>query len=519
MAETLNINWNLPVWQRIEFSQIPEYGRQAWNHPFATRIRIGAQPAVAAWWANVSPARMGEKSAAWWIGYGVGVAESALIVLNPVSVTLPGGVAVTGSMAKGLVNGGANQVWQVVGHYLPDGAKPVGEEVLKGVAAGALHASLVFGVGGLVAEGARSAIVGLGQIRLPEFNMPRIEAPDLRQVPGAVGETFNRIGTGIHTAFGRPVMPWDRGWHIPGTTPPELVYTPPGAYPGDLSESYGGGATPVEQPQPVPRTGPEPVQPRPVEPGRAPIPGAEPGPAVPQGPNLAEKAEVFENNQSVQTAVAAEVGRILAGVPENSPLYPQIQYILETRGNESMENAIEYVLAQHPDFDPNNPEHIKFVGDAARATFAQDYEAQGLDEVIKTLVPTADAGPQNAVEQIQQLVEANINNPEVFTDHIVQNGETAGHILQEMGIPPSWDGKDLYGFAALWFSNPEAFKDIATGMGLSPEELLKLVQQAQGGDLSAARKVYKGMSFIGEGRVLKLPAQQVVEQLKRLATV
>lgn len=279
-------------------------------------------------------------------------------------------------------------------------------------------------------------------------------------------------------------------------------------------------AQPTAVSKPFPTPEPAAPIPEPQQPPTSGVPGVPEPIPTPQAPNLAEKLLSVEHNQKIETEVAKEVGRILAGVPESSPLHPQIQHILETQGHQSMMNALKQYIADHPNFDINNPADLQAAGDAAKATFIQDYNKKHLEDVINTLVHPAEAttavvDTHQAAQEVTQFVSDNQTNHELFTDHVVARGETAGHLLQEMGVAPTWDGQDLHGFAALWFSNPEAFKDIASGMGLTPEELLKLMQQAQDGDMAAVQKVYKSMSLIKAGTHLKLPTHLLVDEMKR----
>jgi len=323
-----------------------------------------------------------------------------------------------------------------------------------------------------------------------------------------VGEQFNKLGTNIHD-------------HLPGATPPETATTIPTGLPTEVAAQPTAIPKPSIEPTAVPKPGvptPEPQTPPPGIP-RPP----EPVP-VPLTPDIAAKVDLFEKNQALNKAVASRVGFHLAAVPETSPLYSQTQHILEEQAYDSKLHALRQVLIDHPDLDVSKVSDLKFASDAVKATFDQDYAKYNLESVVQNFahpvggsiieVGVPPVSTHEVAQTVNNFVELNHGNHELFVDHVVARGETAGRLLQEMGVTPTWDGQDLQGFVTLAVSNPDTFKDIASGLGMSTEDFLKLLQEAQR-DPAAAQKIYHAMSLIKTGVHIKLPTRLVMEEINR----
>ncbi len=115
--------------------------------------------------------------------------------------------------------------------------------------------------------------------------------------------------------------------------------------------------------------------------------------------------------------------------------------------------------------------------------------------------------------KIAKFMADNKDNQDIFTQHTVASGETAGHMLVQMDAPVSWDGMDWQGFAILHELNPDAFTDLQTHSGLSDEQFDELITKIKAGDRAAYRELINKMGGVKAGAKLTMLSKKGMSQL------
>lgn len=482
-------------WQGIE-QRATEAAKNAWSHPFATKVREGVTQATTAWWQNVNPQNIRTKDTAWRIGLAVGLVESAAFTfLAPI----PGS-----GIVKGAVNTAVTQGAFFGARALHINAEERIKSIAKGVSAGGLYFSLPSGI-------ARELIGTVAESLIQAPSLPVL--PDVTKAPGAVKDAAVGFFGG---AWDRLSGTWNSAKDI------EARF---------YNEALRRVGLRAEEPilaQPEPQ--PEVVPSRP--PAAAPsvsatIPEAPVGASV--VPDMASKINSFK--EAVQNDLAAQVGeklpvdkhlidsvleiqgqtKTLVSEPALVAARQTIQQALENQVNQTADSVIQEVLAAHPGdvIDSGIVDEAKrlisekFSGWVAEAQNQADLAGVAqmtLNEHLSqqaTILPAAGA-------KIAQFLTENQASSEIFTEHIVKPGETAGHLLLRMGADVRWDGTDWPAFAALNMMNPDSFADLRTAMGLSPIEFAELIKKFQNGDQQAYQTLIKHMGLIKAGRKLTL---------------
>lgn len=447
---------NTPEWQRVIQDTL--------NHPMASRVRQGVVTASVSWWENVDPRTIGQKDLAWKIGMGVGVAESIAVVLAP-----PGS-----GMIRGLINMVAMQGWNLIADFFPPSWDPRIKSFFKGLSAGALYASLPTA---LAKELFMGGVAGLFENHQIPVNPP---------VEGVAKATV--VATPDHAATPLP------------TVKPSVPEVPKSA----------------------------PFVPKVETPASSSVPTA---PGI-DNSLINSKVASIESNIGFKEALAAGVGEklvvedtVIADVLKSqgksiSDLTPQgletlrkaIQQQMEHQANLSADAALKAMIQANPNLDVNNPATIESAKRGTKMLFDQWFDQPDSQNVLSEVAKKSLAGqqliPSVPVEDLSaklaKFVAESHNDHSLITEHIVERGETAGHLVMSMDAPLTWDGTDWQGFALLYALNPEAFADLRSLMGLSPQEFSVLLQKIQAGDMESYRKLVQYMGKVNAGQKVTL---------------
>lgn len=197
-----------------------------------------------------------------------------------------------------------------------------------------------------------------------------------------------------------------------------------------------------------------------------------------------------------------------------------IQHRMEARVNEIYDAAVRKVVA----VNPNVP--VGSLGNEIARQAQQDYDrwllSTDTQNQLTTLAHQTLKGvtSQAASEQVisagsfgSKVSEFLVQNPEATVEHVVKSGETAGNLLEQMGIGPTWDGMDWKAFAVLRELNPEAFSDLKTAMGFSNEQFEELIRRIQDGDHDAYRQLINKIGRIEAGKHLRILSAASMKRL------
>lgn len=442
-------------WSGIDFDKYVEAPKRVWNHPFAQKVRNGVDNAVQAWWENVNLAKIKDKDTAWRIGLVVGLVESAAFTF-----LLPGS-----GMIKGGINFTATQGTFIGARYFNIPIEPQAKSFFKGISAGGAYFSLPLGGISEIASGITEGTP-----------TPIATAPSVSE---------NIVSTPIVEADIAPIVA-----PSPESTPSVEVKAP------------------------------EDVQ-KAVE----------------------SKVEQIQNNQEFKTSLAANVGarltvadEVIAKVLANqgksiSNLSPDvldkarmaIQHAMENQVNTSASETLHNIVTATPDINISSEDALNAAKTATKANFEAWLDNPvGQDSLAAVAQGAIDeqmqAAPVVFSSKITQFISENQANAELFTEHTVAPGETAGHLLIKMGLSVTWDGSDWEGFAALNQMNLGSFAALKDATGLSQEEFDKLILRIQSGDKEAYREMINKMGLIRAGSKIRLLTSEGARRLLALKT-
>ncbi len=502
MAEKINFNssinrktvvyQNIPLYYRVEIPQVPESLKQAWQHPFATKVRSGVQNATVASIVNLNP--LG-KDWYWRAGATIGVVESFLLInADPND-------RIRDILIKAGINLLITQVARFAARYAPDARL---ENIGKGISAG----------------GAFGSIGRAGQLIVG--NMLGTSLMDVVRPDGVIGKQFDKFGTWLNHNW----LERARGMSIPDATPtsPRPTFTP--------------------EPTTIPNT---PTVPRPtvtVEPTATPQLSVED-----KVRSLWTNTSVIGTNGDLLQAYVGEKLQFQDALIDKAmrvqglsfhELTPQaqaaarqaIKQALEDRANKSADQAFGTLVKQNPALDINNPGLINTAKAATKQTFDNWFNdsknqadlmgvaQKAANEAMATppVIPPISINPNipspvDFGSKAAKFFIENQGSPELFTSHTVTWGETAGHLIQKMGISPTWDGSDWQAFAALKALNYQEFTELSRAMNISTDEFAKLLTEIQRGNKDAYQALIKYMGRIEAGKQIRLLSTEGMRRL------
>lgn len=241
------------------------------------------------------------------------------------------------------------------------------------------------------------------------------------------------------------------------------------------------------------------------------------------------KIEQLQNNADFKTSLAANVGARLAVEDEviAKALAKQgkniadlsldaldkarmaIQHAMESQVNAAASETLHNIVTAVPEINVASEDTLNAVKAATKASFENWLDNSAGQEALESAAQKAfdeqiQTAPATFSSRMAQFMSENQANSEIFTEHTVVSGETAGHLLVKMGLPVSWDGNDWLGFAGLHQMNPGFFTDLKNATGLSQDEFDKLILKIQKGDKEAYREMINKMGLIRAGSKIRL---------------
>ncbi len=441
--------------------------------PFVSKIgdAFSAVPGIANraakdWINNVDPRKIKDKSMAWRIGAAVGAAETIVAL-----TVLPGS-----GFAKGMINFGATQaVWGATRVYYEYQRNQIHKQFqgtpyldvqlanldTRRTGTDRMVKDFFKGIG---AAGAYSPLAGLAEQGLGAIRLPNI---------GNFFNNVDRISTPTPTIPSAAVTPTTE--HFTPTPKVDMTATPtveahtPTSVPPTATETHVPTSTPTEVPVKTPTataTAPTPT-------AEATPPHVEPTPKV--VPPKVETPPATDPHAVTKPPVEAKPAAPINPVTPPKPATPPI----------------------HQETPIATPKTPPSTGGAAAETIIHP-------------------NPLSYQEKVAKFIAENKGNPEMITDHVVAQGETAGHLVMQMDAPLTWDGTDWQGFAALWAMNPDSFRDIQSSMGLSDAQFAELVKRMANHDKGAYDQMIKHMSLLRSGSHVKLVTAAGMKKLLSL---
>lgn len=532
MAERA-INWNRFIHHTTfgappaEWQRVREIAQQVWSRPFAQKVRAGVTEATTAWWENVNPAQIRNKDLAWRIGLVVGLAESAAFTFL---VPIPGS-----GLVKGAVNTAVTQGAFFGARALHINAEDWIKNIAKGVSAGGLYLSLPSGIakeliGVAVPDVTKVPDAILGAVRaIRAPSLPTL--PDVTKAPAAVRDAT--VGF-FKTAWDRVSRTWNAARDTEARMYNEALRRVGLRAEKDIAPP---AAPPVTRPE-IP-----PTQPLPAEPVLQPEvvtsqpPVAVPTDVEPAKPVIEIAISKMEQNKDFMNSLAANVDEKLPvenevivkalvnqglSVHDLSPEALQsaraaVQNALENQVNTSGSEVLQTIVSGSPDIDISSEAAVNLAKKATKANFEAWLDSSvGQDKLMEAVQDTLSqqvAIMPSAGAKIAQFLAENQASSELFTEHIVKPGETAGHLLLRMGADVRWDGTDWPAFALLNMMNPVEFAELRTATGLSPVEFAELLKKFRNGDQQAYKILIRHMGLIKAGSRVRLLTASGMRQL------